>query len=311
VAREIGLGFTGPMPARAIVDTRLSSPSMLRLLALYAWHDRRSLSRTPPGAGCTASNKVLSTRLGCDYSTLLKLRLRLEELGYIEVEARESQYRLEVVRVIPDHLADPAKWPFDPAYIGPDCQKAWNRNHGEVAMKSRPEHGQSHGEATMSAGEDHGDPAISAPGNHGDEFSETRRNPPKTADQYIPRRGGTYSSEEGETYSSEEARSVSRAPRGARPIGDCLPLGRKRNSAEAGLGSGDNEAGVAGMLSRLERAFKADPESIGSIADNIAWLESIVDANPDDNGPIYWRAKRMLDDLDAYAAMRDQPSDGE
>jgi hypothetical protein len=253
------------MPARAIVDTRLSSPSMLRLLALYSWHDRRSLSRTPPGAGCTASNKVLSARLGCDYSTLLKLRVRLEELGYVEVETHDNatgkQYRLEVVRVIPDHLADPEKWSFDPGYIGPNCQRVWNRNHGEVAMKSDPRGGQIHGEVTMKGGGKDGDPAMSSNENHGDEFSETRRNQPKTDAQYIPLRGERYSSEEGERYSSEEAR--------------------------------ENGGAIAAKLAQLERQLKADPASVGREQEE--WLESVVDARLLDPDPLSHWASRLLE----------------
>lgn len=268
VAKERGLGFTGPVPARAIVDPRLSSPSMLRLLALYAWHDRRSLSRDPPGVGCTASNKLLSARIGCDYTTVLKLRVRLEELGYVEVETHDNatgkRYRLEVVRVIPDHLADPAKWPFDPAYIGPDCQKVWNRNHGEVAMKSDPSGGQNHGEAAMNGGAKHGDPAMSADENHGDEFSETRRKPPKTDDQYIPLSGETYSVETGETYSVETAHS--------------------------------NGDAVGGKLARLERRSKADPSSITDA--DIAWLEAIVLAHADDPNQVSRWAFRLLEAID-------------
>ena len=87
------------------------------MLGLYCWHDRLSLANRA-GQGCTASNKRLCARLGWDYTTLLKLRKSLEDWGYIETTRAGGQYRREVVRVIPDHLADPAKWPFDPAYIG-------------------------------------------------------------------------------------------------------------------------------------------------------------------------------------------------
>ena len=37
------------------------------------------------------------------------------------------------MRVIPDHLADPAKWPFDPAYIGAAALVTWEMDPAKVA----------------------------------------------------------------------------------------------------------------------------------------------------------------------------------
>lgn len=92
---------------------------------------------------------------------------------------------MEVIRVIPDHLADPKCWPFDQSFIGEGCLKAWHareRNVGEVANISAEEVGElANGDAEKV----------------GEPNSETRRNPPETDPQYIPLKGETYPSKEG------------------------------------------------------------------------------------------------------------------
>lgn len=184
--------YTSPMPMRAAVDTRLSA-SALRLIMAVAWHDRMSLM-AGAGAGCIAANKTLAHEIGCDYTTLIKLRKHCEETGYFQLEPRHGGKRLEVIRVIPDHLADPKCWPFDQSFIGEGCLKAWHareRNVGEVANISAEE-----------VGELANDDAEKV----GDSNSETRRNPPETDPQYIPLKGETYSSKEGGRDSPEGAR---------------------------------------------------------------------------------------------------------
>lgn len=184
--------YTSPMPMRAAVDTRLSA-SALRLIMAVAWHDRMSLM-TGAGAGCIAANKTLAHEIGCDYTTLIKLRKHCEETGYFQLEPRQGGKRLEVIRVIPDHLADPKCWPFDQSFIGEGCLKAWHareRNVGEMANISAEEVGELANDDAEKVGEPN---------------SETRRNPPETDPQYIPLKGETYSSKEGGRDSTEVAR---------------------------------------------------------------------------------------------------------
>lgn len=183
--------YFSPMPMRAAVDSRLSA-AMLRSIMVVGWHDRMSLM-TGTGAGCTASNKTLAAEIGVDYTTWIKLRKHGEETGYFQLEPRQGGKRLEVIRVIPDHLADPKSWPFDQSFIGEGCLKAWHareRKVGEMANNSSAEVGDL----------DKGDPEKV-----GEADSETRRNPPETRTQYIPLKGERDPSEEGGRDSSEDA----------------------------------------------------------------------------------------------------------
>jgi hypothetical protein len=196
---------------RAVIDPRVSGLKA-RALQLYAWHDRLSLTRGE-GSGCTASNKTLCARLGCDYTTLIKLRKELEADGYIQLEPRQGGKRLEVVRVIPDHLAAPESWPFDQSYIGPNCLEAWQgavTNVGEIANNE---------------GDEVGEIANAEPGKVGDANSETHGNQPKTGAQYIPlEEGETYPPEGGGRYSSEEAHFAESARSGEPVCRDKLRL---------------------------------------------------------------------------------------
>jgi transcriptional regulator with XRE-family HTH domain len=184
--------YTSPMPMRAAVDTRLSA-SALRLIMAVAWHDRMSLM-TGTGAGCTAANKTLAGEIGVDYTTLIKLRKHCEETGYFQLEPRQGGKRLEVIRVIPDHLADPKCWPFDQSFIGEGCLKAWHARERKV------------GETANISAEEVGEIANDDPSKVGEPNSETRGNPPIIDPQYIPLRGERYSSEEGGRDSPEGAR---------------------------------------------------------------------------------------------------------
>lgn len=211
-----------PLPNRVTVDKRLSGTAM-RLLALYAYHDRMSLTRGK-GDGCTAANHTLCSRMDCDYTTLIKLRKELEACGYLQLEPREGGKRLEVARVIPDHLADPESWPFDQSYIGPRALEMWGARAlktGEVANNRAAKVGQSDNFSPEKVGEDN---------------FETRGNPPKTGPQYIPLRGETYFSEESGTYSPEGAQLADREPRNSGHEDRNAEM--EKTSAQAVLGNG-------------------------------------------------------------------------
>lgn len=256
--------FHAPFPMRFAVDNRVTGTAA-RLLGLYCWHDRLSLTRGA-GNGCTASNKKLCARLGCDYTTLLKLRKGLEDWGYIEATRGGGQYRREVVRVIPDHLAEPGKWPFDPAYIGSKALVTWGmdpQKAGQLASFANPEAGEA---------------ASNAPEKAGEGRSENGGNLPKTDDQHMLPSKETYSSEEGEHIPLEEAHS-SGLPVSAGSLGLNLGAGRKGRTepAEAGLGSkwslvahlprNFTRLPAGAQVSRLEGAFNnigRDPDRLDS-----------------------------------------------
>jgi len=226
--------FFAPIPNRAIVDTRLT-PTAFRLLMLYAFHDRLSLTELT-GGGCTTSNKTLCARLDCDYTTLIKLRANLREWGYIHLAARKTGKRLEVAMVIPDHLADPKAWPFDPNYIGYKALETWGvapENVGEVAKVWN----EKAGELANFVSDNVGEVAKVSPKKVGEQISETPENQPKTEQQYIPRRGETYSSEEGE-YNSTKWRDSE--------------IANEKSSAEAGLGRDSLRALMPPSFDRLD-----------------------------------------------------------
>jgi len=188
-AKDYSPAFFGQIPNRAIVDNRLTGTAF-RLLGLYAFHDRNSIMRGK-GEGCKVSNKNLCARLGCDYTTLIKLRADLNTWGYISLRPRPTGKRLEIVRVIPDHLTDPNCWPFDQRYIGFTALETWGVDPNKVGEIAK------HWIAKA------GDLANFVSEKVGEQISETYENPPKTDQQYIPPRGETYGSEEREDISTK------------------------------------------------------------------------------------------------------------
>lgn len=237
--------FFGQVPNRTVVDSRLTGTAF-RLLNLYAFHDRNSIMRGK-GDGCKASNKTLCARLGCDYTTLIKLRADLRSWGYIHLSPRPTGKRLEIVRVIPDHLTDPNCWPFDQCYIGFKALETWGvapEKVGEIANNWIANAGELANFVSEKVGE---------------RISETNGNSPKTEQQYIPRRGETYSSEEGEDNSTKWRDSE---------------IANEKSSAQAGLGRDSLRALMPpsfdrldspAMVAQIERAFgklDRDPDRI-------------------------------------------------
>jgi hypothetical protein len=183
--------YVSMLPMRAAVDTRQSATD-LRLMMVVGWHDRGSLT-SGVGAGCTASTKTLAAEVGCDYYTLIKRRKHLEETGYFQLEPRQGGKRLEVIRVVPDHLADPKLWPFDQSFIGEGCKKAWHARERKV------------GELANVSGEGVGDLDNADREKVGEPISGTRGNLPKTTPQDTSLREVRYSSKEGGRDSTEVA----------------------------------------------------------------------------------------------------------
>lgn len=281
-AKSYQPSFGAMIPARAMVDTRLTGTS-LRLVSVYAFHDRMSLT-LGKGDGCTASNKRIISILGCDYTTLIKLRSQLIEWGYIRLEPRRGGKRLEVVRVIPDHLAFPECWPFDQSFIGFKALETWGVSPDKVGEIAKLWFAKVGGAANMPLE------------NVGDANFETPENPPKTDNQYIPLSGEIYSSEEGE-YNAPNARDE---------------VSQKIHSAEAGLPRAslrrylpDNfdELLSQAQVPCIERAFKAvgsDPELIipRERQEISSLLVSISEAYSDD--PIGQQAARLYGEIAAF-----------
>lgn len=266
--------FYGPMPNRVFVDPR---PSALcfRLLGLYSHHDRMSLTRRA-GDGCYVSNKTLCDRLGCDYTTLIKLRSSLRDWGYITLEPRRGGKRLEVVRVIPDHLADPKCWPFDQCFIGFQALETWGITPSKV------------GEIAKVWAKKVAETPNFAPKIVGDTISETHENLPKTDTQYIPRRGETYLSEERKDNPLKwRDVAVARRPAGIicqLPDGfNDLPMGARVAKVEAAFGA----------LDRDVDAIPADERK--KVSD---WLYSISDEFHDQ--PYGQQAQRLYEEIYTY-----------
>lgn len=84
-----------PLPARAMVDMRLSERH-LRTLAVVAAHDRLGKN----GIGCWASHQRLAEMVGCHYTRISHNLKELGELGYIERVEHPLNKRLRVYKVI-------------------------------------------------------------------------------------------------------------------------------------------------------------------------------------------------------------------
>ena len=270
--------FFGAVPNRAIVDSRLTGTAF-RLLTLYAFHDRLSITEGR-GDGCTASNKTLCSRLGCDYTTLIKLRLSLRDWGYIVLAERIGGRRLERVRVVPDHLAQAKDWPFDQCYIGMAALGTWGvspEKIGEIAKLWSDQN--------PHLSEYIGDLANYVPEKVGEDVFETRRNPPKTEPQYIPPRGETNSSEEGE-YTPQKGRDREIAPASLRPH----------------LPSSFDMADSGAQVAMLERAFGRIGRNAGAIptAERVEWvafLENVFEAKIETDEPTARQADRLSGEM--------------
>lgn len=313
--------FHGSIPNRAILDNRLSGTQM-RLLGLYGFHDRLSLTNGV-GKGCIASNKLLCSRLGCDYSTLIKLKGQLEDFGYIQTDKRESGRRIDVVRVVPDHLAPPKTWPFDPIYVGATCLSPWKKQD-ETATIAKEEQG----ETATNGLEKYGETATSPLNSQDVNRSNSTGNQVASEPQYIPLSGETYSSKEGVKYSSQEAQLASRAAGGGENDQFDDPVLRvnhskpgkggeqKKNGAEALAASGVSIWGKVREISKgwsdlpseaqlchFEKAFKAigsNPNAIDSheLKEVQDWLFSVADAS--DETAIIHHARRLEEELMIY-----------
>jgi len=283
-AKDYRPAFFGAVPNRAIVDSRLTGTAF-RLLTLYAFHDRLSIVERK-GDGCTASNKTLCGRLGCDYTTLIKLRRSLQEWGYILLYERRGGRRLERVKVVPDHLADPKSWPFDQCYIGFTALRTWGVEPEKVD------------EIANLWTEKNGDLANYVSEKVGEEISETPENLLKTDTQYIPPRGEIYSSEEGE-YTPRKGRD--RENRAAsESASDLAPPASLRPHLPASFDLADCGAQVA----MLERAFGRIGRNAGAIPtperiEWVAFLENVFEAKIETDEPTARRADRLSGEMAA------------
>lgn len=309
-AKDYQPSFGAMIPARVMVDNRFSDVRH-RALQVYAFHDRMSLTRGA-GDGCTASNKRLLAIIGCDYTTLIKVRADLVSMGYLLLEPKSGGKRLEVARVIPDHLADPKSWPFDQRYIGYGALAMWGvapEKVGDIAKHWAAKAGQFANDRGFKVG---------------DAISETPANPPKTDPQYIPLSGERYFSEE-RKYNSPDGAHLSHPDRSdderngraePRPEQWQAALAHRtgKDTAEAGWAEGSEFAShlpanidalsIGAQLSRYEKAFAAlgrDPEWLTSnerqrltliLAD---WVETFWGGDQD---AIAQQAQRLLSEIE-------------
>lgn len=153
--------FFAPAPMRAIGDPGLTGTDLRTLLAI-SFHDRRSIPQGK-GRGCVASNTTLSKEVGTDITTISRSISKLVRLGYVVKEAQESDRRKHTIRVI-----------FDGANTWQDCQVSPDapapQNIGNPAN-----------DRAEIVDRLANDPAEIV----GNQFSETRRNLPKTDHQEI------------------------------------------------------------------------------------------------------------------------------
>lgn len=288
-AKDYRPAFFGAVPNRAIVDTRLTGTAF-RLLTLYAFHDRLSII-AGRGDGCTASNKTLSGRLGCDYTTLIKLRASLRDWGYIALHERRGGRRLERVRVIPDHLAAPESWPFDQCYIGFAALETWGvgaEKVGEIAKLYAAQH--------LELAKYVGDLASYTDEKVGEEVTETPEKLPEIENQYIPPRGGIHSSEEGED-NPLKGRVLETAV-----AVDTAPAGVSRKSLKPHLPASFLEADSPAQLAMLERAWARvgrDPSAI-LVGERVEWmtlLENIWETRVEHDPATAGRAERLSGEM--------------
>lgn len=281
-AKDYHPSYGAMIPARAMVDPRHTGTS-LRLTSVYAFHDRMSMTRGK-GDGCTASNKRIISILGCDYTTLIKLRSQLIDWGYIQLEPRRGGKRLEVVRVIPDHLADPKCWPFDQGFIGFKALETWGVSPEKV------------GQIAKHWSEKVGEVANIEDKIVGEANFETPANLPKTDAQYIPLSGEIYSSEEGK-YNSPKERHVNFEE--IYPAKAGLPMISLRRH----LPDNFDDMQCHAQVPCIERAFKAiggDPNRIkpNDRHEISSLLDSISEAFPDE--PTGQQAARLFGEIAVF-----------
>lgn len=240
--------FFAPLPMRAMAAEL--SGLQLRVLACVAAHDRMSLL-TNKGQGCRASNERMREMVGCSYPKLCSALSDLALAGFLQ---REKLGRHTVYRVIYTDddisLFGNVSTRRTGSRSGSDAAATCNRNgSSDAATCNRP-------------------------------FSESRRNQPKTAQQYIPLNGGIHSVETGKDNSLKVR--VADAPRG--------------------LADEEDQAGVTeqGQLALFERAWKANPQSFSDeqISQWEFWLQDVFDHSPDDTAR--YRAQRLMESIDIW-----------
>lgn len=153
--------FFAAAPMRAIGDPGLTGTDLRTLLAI-SFHDRRSIPQGK-GRGCVASNTTLAKEVGTDITTISRSISKLVRLGYVVKEAQPNDRRKHTIRVIFDQ---PDSWQ--------SCQVSTSSDAGQIVGDPANDPAEMVGRFAN----DHGEIV-------GNQFSETRRNLPKSDTQEI------------------------------------------------------------------------------------------------------------------------------
>ena len=253
-----------PLPARAMVDMRLSERH-LRTLAVVAAHDRLGKN----GIGCWASHERLAEMVGCHYTRISHNLKELGELGYIERVEHPLNKRLRVYKVIyTDADARVMKATAKAIANDDSCPDGQVSNAPIVAQSDNSEPG-----IVAQSGKSGAD--IVAHQNQ--EVADSIQEPPVN----IFPEGGNRSCETLERDSAEAAPLGSGAPRD----------------------EGKQDLSIDAELAILERRLKAMKElpSIHDVTDlsNYSdWLQEVVSAHDGHTGdPAGGKALRLLDEI--------------
>ena len=273
-------------PVSVLDDTRLSALD-IRSLMVIALHDGMSLKKGS-GAGCYATYRTLSAKVGTDITNFSKAVSRLCKLGYVLKERQQNDARRFTLRVV---------------YGAPQTAE------GEEIV----------GETTNHPAEELGEPTNNNSEIVGEGDLETHGNPPKTDPHYISLKEEIDFDESSELDSVKTARIADRDTRHndvSFSVNELVAeiFDKKKDRADARLGRGHGasikalmppswfELSPEAQLSHFERAYEKldrDPEAINpsELAEMSSWLFAVQDNFAGE--PTGYRAERILAEIES------------
>lgn len=256
-----------PLPARAMVDMRLSERH-LRTLAVVAAHDRLGKN----GIGCWASHKRLAEMVGCHYTRISHNLKELGEMGYIERVEHPLNKRLRVYRVLYTDV-DAKAMKATAKLIANDgsCPDGQVSDDPIVAQSGKPD-------PDIVARLDNSGADIVA--HHNQEATGSVQEPPVN----IFPEGGNISRETLEIDSAEAAR----------PGGRALSC-----EAERGLSTDTSLAILEQSIKRMKKT--PEPGDVHILKRYGEWLARVADEHPasGDGNPTGGRAERLLEEVES------------
>jgi DNA-binding MarR family transcriptional regulator len=262
-----------PLPARAMVDMRLSERH-LRTLAVVAAHDRLGKN----GIGCWASHQRLAEMVGCHYTRLSHNLRELGELGYIERVQHPLDKKLRVYKVL---------YTAEDAAVMKATAKAIARDdscpNGQVSDEPIvAQTGNSDGGIVAQSG----NPDADVVAHQNQEVADSVQEPPHN----IFRETGNRLRETLERDSVETARSCERAPRG---------------EVNEGVSLDARLAIIERRLKEMKRQPSVDDVPILERFEE--WLTSIADEHDSHTGdPAGGRALRLVEEIGVILEMHQQ-----